>query len=365
MAGAQAGLRAVMVRAATPAEFVGEAEQCFDRAAQAVGLHERTFDLGGHRVRMRFAGTRLLGPMTRALAHCATCGDGPAELRVCFFDSESTGTAMAPPAWSPRQYTGSGEVAGFCDDRVETSYQVGWDVFQCLDRERKVALYWTPSWRLLPWWEVSFPLRIILHWWLRDTPWQPVHAAAVGNANGGVLIAGPCGAGKSTTALACLGSPLQYAGDDYTLVRAEPAPYVHCLYNTAKLDRGGLERFPQLAAKVENRDRLDREKAMLFLHESHPAALIDGFAVRAVVVPEVTGRRETAVEPAAQSLALLALAPTTTMHLPAARAKTVAKLIRLAKSVGCYKLLAGTDMAQIPAVLTGLVGRLNRDAAHG
>jgi hypothetical protein len=216
---------------------------------------------------------------------------------------------------------------------------------------------------LLPWWEVSFPLRVILHWWLRDTALQPVHAAAVGNADGGVLIAGPCGAGKSTTALSCLGSRLQYAGDDYTLAQVEPAPYVHCLYNAAKLDPEGLERFPHLAASVANRDRLDREKAMLFLHESWPTVLIDGFPLRAVVVPEVTGRPDTAVELAPQSLAVLALARTTTMHLPAARARTVAKLMRLAKSVGCYRLLAGTDLAQIPAALTGLVERLNRDAA--
>ena len=116
---------------------------------------------------------------------------------------------------------------------------------------------------------------------------------------------------------------------------------------------------------MANRGRLDREKAILFLYESHPAALIGGFPVRAVVVPEVTGRRDTAVEPAAQSLAMLALAPSTTRHLPAARARTAAELIRLTKSAGCYRLLAGTDLAQIPSALANLVEQLNRDAAGG
>jgi len=351
----------VTARVATPAEFVEEAEGCFGRAANAAGLHTRTFELGGHRIRMQFAGTRLLDQMTRALAHCVST-EGPAELRVLFFDTESTRTPMAPPAWSPEQYTGGGQISGFHNERVETSYQVGWDVFQCLDRERGVAVYWTPSWRVLPWWEASFPLRVILHWWLRDTQLQPVHAAAVGNADGGVLIAGPCGAGKSTTALSCLGSRLKYAGDDYSLVRVAPQPYVHCLYNTAKLDPEGLSRFPHLARRVANRDRLDREKAMLFLNESLPEALIGGFPVRAVMVPEVTGRRDTALEPAAQSLAMLALAPTTTKHLPSERARTVGKLVRLTKSAACYRLLAGTDLAQIPAALTNLVERLNGEA---
>lgn len=349
----------------TPAEFVCEAERSFERAAKVAGLHERTFALAGHRVRMRFAGEKLLRPMTRALAHCAAPRDGAAAATACFFDSESTATAMPPPAWSPEQYTGKGEIAHFHDDNIETSYHVGWDVFQCFDRRRNVAVYWTPSWQLLPWWEVSFPLRMILHWWLRDTPLQPVHAAAMGNAAGGVLIAGPCGSGKTTTALSCLGSRLRYAGDDYTLVRVEPAPYVHLLYSTAKMDQDGLERFPRLAASVDNRDRLDREKAMLYLHESQPESLIAGFPVRAVLVPEITGKPNTSVEPVPHSRAMLALAPTTTKHLPAARAKTIAKLAQLTKSVDCYKLLAGTDLAQIPDVLWGLVERLNARAAHG
>jgi hypothetical protein len=349
----------------TPAEFVGEAESCFERAAKAAGLHERTFALAGRRVRMRFAGERLLRPLTRALAHCAAPADGAAGLTACFFDSESTATAMPPPAWSPEQYTGSGEIAHFRDDYVETSYNVGWDVFQCFDRRRNIAIYWTPSWQRLPWWEVSFPLRVILHWWLRDAPLQPAHAAAVGNADGGLLIAGPCGSGKSTTALSCLRSRLRYAGDDYTLVNVEPAPYVHLLYSTAKLETDSLKRFPHLAASVDNRDRLDREKAMLYLHESQSESLIAGFPIRAVLVPEITGRSNTCVEPAPQSRAMLALAPTTTKHLPAARAKTVAKLARLTRSVGCYRLLAGTDLAQIPVVLGELLDRLNDEAAHG
>jgi hypothetical protein len=158
---------------------------------------------------------------------------------------------------------------------------------------------------------------------------------------------------------------LRYAGDDYTLVRVGPAPYVHLLYSTAKLDPDCLKRFPHLAASVDNRDRLDREKAMLYLHESQSESLIAGFPIRAVLVPEITGKPYTSLEPVPQSRAMLALAPTTTKHLPAARAKTVAKLAQLTKSVSCYRLLAGTDLAQIPAVLGGLVERLNDEAAHG
>ena len=82
-----------------------------------------------------------------------------------------------------------------------------------------------------------------------------------------------------------------------------------------------------------------------------------------MVVPEVTGRRDTLVEESSQALALRALAPTTTFHLPAAPARTVQKLMRLVRSAGCYRLLAGTDLKQIPEALANLVERLNEEAA--
>jgi hypothetical protein len=100
--------------------------------------------------------------MFPALAHLEVA-PGEADLVACFFDSESTATPMPPPPWSYQAYTNRGEIDGYNDGRVHVTYQPGVDILNCLDRERGLAVYWAPTWRLIPYWERSFPLRPILN----------------------------------------------------------------------------------------------------------------------------------------------------------------------------------------------------------
>jgi energy-coupling factor transporter ATP-binding protein EcfA2 len=360
-----AGRQTAGVIDANPAEFIETARACFERAALAAGgVHERTFQLGEQRVLLRFAGEQLIPLMERALAHREVPAAATPGLTVCFFDSESTGVRMAPPPWDREEFTGFCEINGYNEGDFQVTYDLGADILQCLDRRRGLAVYWTPSWRRIPWWEQSFPLRPILNWWMKYQDFQPVHAAAVGAESGGLLITGPSGSGKSTTTLSCLGK-LGYAGDDYVLVRTHPSPHVYSLYNTAKIELDNLHRFPQLKPYISNPDRLDTEKALIFLQEHEPEAISAGFPIRAIVVPKVTGLPDTSIERASSSVALVALAPTTTMHLRTTRRETLAKLFRLVKSVPCYRLLAGTDLAQIPVTLSNLLQQLESAAPEG
>ena len=92
-----------------------------------------------------------------------------------------------------------------------------------------------------PEWNCSTPLRHILHLALATRGVQFVHAGAVGRPDGGVIIVGRSGSGKSTSTLSTLGSDLLYAGDDYVGVSLNPdggGPYVHSLYGCGKLETG-------------------------------------------------------------------------------------------------------------------------------
>src|SRR5436190_545935 len=80
----------------------------------------------------------------------------------------------------------------------------GSDRVQVFDRTRRLAVVWVWDARTLAAADCCRPLLRLLHWWLADQPWQLVHGAAVGAAAGGVLVTGVGGAGKSTTALACV-----------------------------------------------------------------------------------------------------------------------------------------------------------------
>ena len=159
------------------------------------------------------------------------------------------------------------------------------------------------------------------------------HGAAVGTEAGGVLMAR---AGKSTSALACLHSDLQYAGDDYCLVGcAKGEPHrLYSLYNTAKLvGDNDLAKFNGLASHVWNPQREPDEKVTIFLAESFRQKLISHFPLRAILVPVIRDGRETVIEPCPCGEALMALGPSTLSQLPASGGKDLESMARLVCSL--------------------------------
>jgi hypothetical protein len=337
-------------------EFFQSACAAFERAAAAAGgVLERHFALGPGILKLRFAGNAIPPIVLPALEHLAARPDSAKPiLTVNLFDSESTGTAMPPPAWTPDCYGARGEIIGFNTDRFRTVFAHGVDLLHMMDLSTVQGVFWAPSHRIIPYFERGGPLRTFVHWWMWRQPFQPLHAGAVGMPNGGVLLAGKRGAGKSTSTLACLEGGLLYAGDDYVLAGGAE-PYAYSLYNTAKLVPDNLGRFPRLASSIRNREKLGEEKAMLFVHEVAPDRVSAGFPIRAVLMPRVTGRRDTRLERVSPMKALLALAPTTIIHMPGASHDAFAKMSTLVKQVPCYELQAGADLPQIPCVVRELL----------
>jgi hypothetical protein len=323
-------------------------------AAKQAGLHQNFFRIGDRVAHLHFAGPALERILSPALEHLKAAPDEPSSLKVFLFDSASTGVLPPAPAWGLDAYGVRGDIEGFNTGSIRTLYQPGADVLLMLDRERSEAIYWLADHRKLPYWECSFPLRTIFHWWLEDLPFQPVHAAAVGLQDGGVLIAGRSGSGKSTSALACLNSQLMYAGDDYVLVRHNPA-LAYSLYGTAKLVSDNLARFPGLAPLVANPERLPDEKALIFVNSHMPEKIGLSFPIRALLVPRISGRRDTVLRRASAAEAFRALAPTTLFQLQGGERRTLAKIGALVEEVPAYTLEAGTDLSQIPERILALL----------
>jgi hypothetical protein len=262
---------------------------------------------------------------------------------------------MPPAPWAPECHGQRGVIEGYNDERFSTTYEIGIDILQMFDAERKAALYWVRDYEWIPYWENSFPMRSILHWRFRKEPLQAVHAGAVGLDCGGVLIAGKSGSGKSTTTLACLASDLLFAGDDYVLADTGGAPYVHSLYATAKLVPENCERFPQIKPLVSNPEKLHEQKALIYLKEYFPKNVVRGFPLRAILLPRVTGLRDTSITKAGTMDAFRAIAPTTLLHLTRATDEAARKISALCRALPVYWLDAGTDLPQIPLVITTLL----------
>ena len=133
-----------------------------------------------------------------------------------------------------------------------------------LDLRQNIALYWLRDAQQFFYFETGAPLLTILNWWMGSHGKQMVHAAAVGTSEGGVLLVGKSGSGKSSTALACLDSKLLYAGDDHCFVETKPKPYAHSIFCSGKLSPKDFGRFPFLHEPLSSTQSNRMEKKHSF-----------------------------------------------------------------------------------------------------
>lgn len=346
--------------AAAPLEFFDQVLRAYRAAEASTDMPAAHWvDLAGDALHLRFADAALEARLTRALSHLERPAAATAAFTIYAWDGVSTRVRMPPPPWGAHNaYTRRGDLRGFGDERVLAAYNFGAGTLSLFDVERRLGLFWARDPRCLPGYEAAAPFRVLLHWMARETGGHLLHGAAVGTPEGGVLLVGKGGAGKSTTALACLAGGLSYVGDDYCLVRLEP-PTVHSLYCSAKVWEDSARRLPQLRGAAAPDLHAPEEKAIFVLEPRRGDRLLTACSLRAVVLPRVTHAGVARLRPAVPREALQALVPSTMAQLPGADARSVDFMIRLAERVPCYHLDLGVDLAEIPPVIQSLLAALS------
>jgi hypothetical protein len=258
-----------------------------------------------------------------------------------------------PAACGPR-----GEVLDLHAERFPFIYHPGPNILSVVDPENGHAYYVKTDDTPLPYWEIGAPFRYILHTWFAARGLQIVHGGAVGGDGGGVLVAGRGGSGKSTTTLLCARAGMRYVGDDNCLVDAEKG-YLYSVYDSAKLQgHEDLGRIPDLAGYSRNPDGFElggEGKGIFFLSEVWPDRVASGFPLRAILVPQITGRPDSRLEPCSAADALLALMPSTLAQLPSANQADCERIAYLVTKHPTYILHLGTDVERVPALIESLI----------
>jgi hypothetical protein len=201
------------------------------------------------------------------------------------------------------------------------------------------------------------PMRHLLTLWFGLQGRYLFHGAAVGEAGSGVLILGTGGAGKSTTALACLEAGMAYAGDDRCLLSMDELPYVHSLYGTAKLSDSS--QFPSLATAIDMEGITSDEKAMYSLHRLSDSKLHSGFPLRAILLAHIEGIQETRISPASHARGFLALAASGALHLPEMRKQALRCFDFIARRLPVYDLKLGANIRSTPEAIRSLLRELH------
>jgi hypothetical protein len=310
--------------------------------------------IGGTPVLLQLANRRLYDRLAPAFAHVRETSGVSPELTLQVWDSRD---GPAPPL--PDAPPGPRGTVFFSDEGgMRIAYLPHLHVLSVLDNERKRAWFWCADADALPFWESSAPFRQILHWWLGARKMLLLHAASVGRAEGGVLLVGRGGSGKSTSALACLESDLLYAGDDYVAVD-EGAGLVYSLYCSGKLEPGHATRLPHLPAPAIAGDGSADEKAVFFVQDGYVDRICESYPLRAVLAPRIGGD-EARMTPLDGGAALRALAPSTLLQLHPAQPDALARMARLVSRVPAFRFDLGPDIAAIPSAIERLLDELGK-----
>lgn len=288
-----------------------------------------------------------------AIAHLEKPTSQLPDFTVYTIDAEETGIFLPRPCWDWKEVDGFGVISPFLSAGYYADYQFEFDTFTLVDLAGKRALQWSKSVNKLPEWERSFPFRKILYHFTKNTSCVMLHAGAVGTESGGILLAGAGGSGKSSSTLACIGSGLKYAGDDFILLDLD-TQLVYSLYNVAKLDENGLRNFPFLESYLYNKEKMPEQKGQVFLWQHFREELIPSFPLKMIVLPKFSGNIDTQIYGATFADSLRALAPST-LALLKAEPFYFAKLAELVRLWPSFQLQTGTDLKQIPNHLKNLL----------
>jgi len=332
---------------------------------------QKSIRLFDEQIELIFTDERLLSFIMPALEHLSIAAQGNPSLKIYIGDDTTTNAVMPPPPWMEfgvqgvagaieGVFTHRGDVRGFTHDRIKTAFNWSANALSIYDPDEAVAFYWTRDARDLPAYETSAPLRTILNWWVQRRNGHFMHGAVVGTTTGGVLLAGKGGSGKSTAALAALKEGLYYVSDDYCLIALQPEPAAYCVFSSAKVDPENLFRIPQIVSRRGNSGNPYDDKEVFFLYPQFAEQIVPRLPLRAILLPRVTGRRESRLLPASIADSIKALTISTICQFPGAGKQAVEFILSLVKQLPSYYFEFGTDLSVASEVITDLLGNVRQ-----
>jgi hypothetical protein len=336
-----------------------------DIAAAKMPTVARSYRVGGDHWKIRMTPDVKVERLLDACAPLRTSDSGTAELELFIWNDAVDRVALPDSVVLRREFAPEDGLGGYSDAASHAFYQPDAGVLSMLDVDRRRAHWWLRDALAAPYFERAAPFKHIVQWWAAAHGGALLHSAAIaqgeGDAARGVLISGPSGSGKSSTALSCLASGLGFTSDDYVIVDGGEPPRVHLAYSTAKVVRGDLPRFAGYAAHFRNLAHAD-EKPMMFVDQFAPASVRTTFSPIAFVLPQVAHAKRTRFVPIRAAEMLRALAPSSVLLFPLAGARSLRRMARLCTQLPCLRAELADDPRDVGEAFANLIAD---PARHG
>lgn len=318
---------------------------------------ETYFAAAGDRVDATIGGDPILAATTlpsyaetvrRAWADDALGGARHAPACRILVARAGVGGMPALPRWGETRFSELAIDAALEGTQWRLHYLRDYGFWQIYDHAsgRGVQLMRDPD--ILPPWDSGSPLRNFLHWHFMRSGRALIHAGTLGLDGEGLLLAGTGGSGKSGTVLAGVMHGLQTVGDDYVLasrtggfVAAAP------IFRTLKQDPVGFARLGLDGNAAIDPSVNWQGKRQFTLDAITDAAQPASLRIRALCLPAVAHVERTSFHPVSAKEAFLALAPSGVAQMPGDRAGTFAFCAALSRLVPAYRMMLGTEPAEI------------------
>jgi len=339
-------------------------EQFFEQAVAATfQIFDQTTDvisrdvlLAGIKVRLKFSGSSLPPYILPAIEQITADFSGlPTACTIFVWDSFTTGIDLPRAPVKLTEIKFNGEITGFNNQRFKAVYLAPARMLCLLDLETNVGIVCMADVRILPGFEMACPLRCVFNGILKHHKISMVHTAAVGNADGAVLIAGHGGAGKSSTALRCLIGGLNYFGDDVCAISIiEQKPVVFSVYSSGKIHTKDLGKFANIKGTPINKKDIGYEKEIFFLGGAYKNYLPLHSNIKAVLIPDQS-KGEIGFSPVSPDSVLSVIWLSTAMLLPDTGSENFLRVASILQKVPFYRFHLGDRPEEIPGAVNQVI----------
>ncbi|MFT3732914.1 MAG: serine kinase [Hyphomicrobium sp.] len=314
---------------------------------------KQTFEIAGVSLRFGCSSPDYLRLCERAYPTASASEDE--DLRPVTLAILDHASLPALPFW-PGASPGMGNVAlALAEQGLRGAYDPDHRIWYVYDPDRALAVQVMPSFDSRPAWEGSFPARLLIHWSARSEDRGMIHAGTLGHAREGVFLAGAGGAGKSGTTLSGILNGLESAGDDYVAVRfahgrIETQPVLRLM----KQDEAGLRRLGLKSVAFEGPNW--QGKFEFDFDSLRPGARAGRLAMKAILIPQISGAARSSFRPASGREAMMSLAPSSLYQLYGTWKEDFGLLASIARALPAYHLALSENPAEIADAIRNFIG---------
>lgn len=328
------------------------------------GFFRRTvphfFAVGPLSIALHASDDRMLALAAGALEHARCAGPGPCHIRVAAIDAGRLGLPR-PPAVPGTEHLRPpmDEVNLRAGGRIAAIHQAGACAWESYDAASRTGLLLAADAAAIMPWEWASPLKRLMAWATHDESFGLLHGAVIGDARGGVMLAGTTGVGKSTTTAAALLAGLSSAGDDLTMVARGPADglLAHAAFDSVKLSEDTLRLVGATALASAEATGPGLPKHILRLSGLGAGRLAATVPLRAILLPRLAGGPRSVITAGSKAAALKALGPVSGFVMRVTPDASFALAARVVRQLPCFVLDLGDSPAEAARRIATFIDR--------